>query len=289
RLLHRDHLCRHRTAPQPRSVARTGGTDDQEHTPLRRLLAVRPATLWRMAGRGRRPAPRGESVDPGLGQAGTAGQQRIRSRHTAFRGRAGAAGTGQRPAGGGGRRLRSPTGGRLCPQPARALSDRPAVARARRALLDDTASFQLLSRRSHPRFARFRAAMQRAILPPPCVIFGGGLVRRRALFKAAGVAALFAGASSFPGARPAAAAPFWYDLFREWVPEIFRPLPEPPEHSTAIVIGSGFGASVAALRLARAGVRTTVLERGSRWPNDPWREIFTGDDLPDGRGFWHRT
>lgn len=114
-------------------------------------------------------------------------------------------------------------------------------------------------------------------------------MRRRALFKAAGVAALFAGASSFPGARPAAAAPFWYDLFREWVPEIFRPLPEPPEHSTAIVIGSGFGASVAALRLARAGVRTTVLERGSRWPNDPWREIFTGDDLPDGRGFWHRT
>ncbi|MGH8883302.1 MAG: GMC oxidoreductase, partial [Stackebrandtia sp.] len=66
-------------------------------------------------------------------------------------------------------------------------------------------------------------------------------------------------------------------------------VPDAPEHTEAVVIGSGFGAAVTALRLARAGVPTTVLERGSRWPNDPWREIFTGDDLPDGRGFWHAT
>jgi len=109
------------------------------------------------------------------------------------------------------------------------------------------------------------------------------------LFKAAGFAALFAGMSSISGVRPAVAAPLWHNLFREWVPEIFDPLPEPPGHSTALVIGSGFGAAVSTLRLAEAGVQTTVLERGSRWPNDPWREIFTGDDLPDGRGFWHRT
>jgi cholesterol oxidase len=87
----------------------------------------------------------------------------------------------------------------------------------------------------------------------------------------------------------AAADPIWDALFRLWVPEIFAPIPDPPEHSQAIVIGSGFGASVTALRLAEAGVQNVVLERGSRWPNDPWREIFTGDDLPDGRGFWHRT
>nr|WP_196812203.1 GMC oxidoreductase [Nocardia sp. CNY236] len=87
----------------------------------------------------------------------------------------------------------------------------------------------------------------------------------------------------------AATDPIWEVLFRAWVPEIFAPLPDPPEHSPAIVIGSGFGAAVASLRLAEAGIATTVLERGSRWPNDPWREIFTGDDLPDGRGFWHRT
>ncbi|WP_280181726.1 GMC oxidoreductase [Nocardia farcinica] len=114
-------------------------------------------------------------------------------------------------------------------------------------------------------------------------------MRRRALFKAAGVAALFAGAGSLLGGRPAVADPVWNGLFREWVPEIFAPLPDPPEHSPALVVGSGFGAAVTALRLAEAGVATTVLERGSRWPNDPWREIFTGDDLPDGRGFWHRT
>ncbi|BAD55153.1 putative cholesterol oxidase [Nocardia farcinica IFM 10152] len=103
------------------------------------------------------------------------------------------------------------------------------------------------------------------------------------------MAALFAGAGSLLGGRPAAADPVWNGLFREWVPEIFAPLPDPPEHSPALVVGSGFGAAVTALRLAEAGVATTVLERGSRWPNDPWREIFTGDDLPDGRGFWHRT
>ncbi|WP_432278228.1 GMC oxidoreductase [Nocardia carnea] len=87
----------------------------------------------------------------------------------------------------------------------------------------------------------------------------------------------------------AAAQPIWHELFAQWVPEIFEPIPDAPQHTEAIVIGSGFGAAVTALRLAQAGVATTVLERGSRWPNDPWREIFTGDDLPDGRGFWHAT
>ncbi|MFI5715112.1 GMC oxidoreductase [Nocardia sp. NPDC051750] len=117
---------------------------------------------------------------------------------------------------------------------------------------------------------------------------------RRALLKAAGAAALIgAVGSAVPKPGPvlprAAAQPIWHELFAQWVPEIFAPVPEAPQHSEAIVIGSGFGAAVSALRLARAGVATTVLERGSRWPNDPWREIFTGDDLPDGRGFWHTT
>lgn len=76
-------------------------------------------------------------------------------------------------------------------------------------------------------------------------------------------------------------------LYRALVPEIFAPLPDPPEHTEAIVIGSGFGAAVSALRLAQAGVRVSVLERGSRWPNHPWREIFASEGAPDGRGFWH--
>lgn len=114
-------------------------------------------------------------------------------------------------------------------------------------------------------------------------------MRRRALFKAAGTAALLGAVGTMAGTSAASTDPAWEALFRGWVPEIFAPLPDPPQHSPAIVIGSGFGAAVTALRLAEAGVATTVLERGSRWPNDPWREIFTGDDLPDGRGFWHRT
>jgi cholesterol oxidase len=114
-------------------------------------------------------------------------------------------------------------------------------------------------------------------------------VHRRAFFKAASTAALLGVAGTALSGGTAAADPIWEGLFRGWVPEIFAPLPDPPEHSPAIVIGSGFGAAVTALRLAQAGVANTVLERGSRWPNDPWREIFTGDDLPDGRGFWHRT
>lgn len=114
-------------------------------------------------------------------------------------------------------------------------------------------------------------------------------MRRRVLMKAAGMAALLGAATAMTGTGTATADPVWDDLFQHWVPEIFAPLPDPPEHSEAIVIGSGFGAAVTALRLAQAGVVNTVLERGSRWPNDPWREIFTGDDLPDGRGFWHRT
>ncbi|MBF6333402.1 GMC oxidoreductase [Nocardia transvalensis] len=114
-------------------------------------------------------------------------------------------------------------------------------------------------------------------------------MRRRALLKAAGAAALLGAASTGFGRGSASADIVWNELFRNWVPEIFAPLPDPPEHTEAVIVGSGFGAAVTALRLAEAGVPNTVLERGSRWPNDPWREIFTGDDLPDGRGFWHRT
>lgn len=78
-------------------------------------------------------------------------------------------------------------------------------------------------------------------------------------------------------------------MYRTLVPEIFAPLPDPADHVPAIVIGSGFGASVAALRLSQSGIQVAVLERGSRWPNDPWRDIFATDTIPDGRGFWHRT
>ena len=73
------------------------------------------------------------------------------------------------------------------------------------------------------------------------------------------------------------------------VSEIFRPPRAAAAHSEAIVIGSGFGASATALRLAQAGVGVTMLERGSRWPIDAWRPIHCSDLVPDGRGLWHRT
>lgn len=78
-------------------------------------------------------------------------------------------------------------------------------------------------------------------------------------------------------------------VYQMLVPEIFAPPPDPADHVPAIVIGSGFGGAITALRLAESGVQVAVLERGSRWPNDPWRDIFTADTIPDGRGFWHRT
>ena len=76
--------------------------------------------------------------------------------------------------------------------------------------------------------------------------------------------------------------------YRGNVPEIYASAPTPPAHTRAIVIGSGFGGAISALRLAQAGITATVLERGFQWPNHPTREIFTQDTLPDGRGFWFR-
>ena len=51
---------------------------------------------------------------------------------------------------------------------------------------------------------------------------------------------------------------------RARVPEIFGQQVCPPEHSPAVVIGTGFGGAVTACRLAEAGVQTTVLEPSGR-------------------------
>jgi cholesterol oxidase len=57
----------------------------------------------------------------------------------------------------------------------------------------------------------------------------------------------------------------------------------------AIVIGSGFGGSVAALRLGKAGIKTLVLERGRRWPITSAQNTFATYAQPDGRSAWFRT
>jgi len=73
------------------------------------------------------------------------------------------------------------------------------------------------------------------------------------------------------------------------VPELFSQVMRPPGHTPNLVIGSGFGGAITALRLAQAGEPVTVLERGFKWPNSPRRNIFANDVVPDGRAFWFKS
>jgi cholesterol oxidase len=116
---------------------------------------------------------------------------------------------------------------------------------------------------------------------------------RRTLLKSAaalGLGATIVGTSPAAKAEAATSNPLQVLKYKLVVPEIFATLADAPSYTQAVVIGSGFGGAVAALRLAQAGVQTTVLERGSRWPvPSNTRAIFANDTLPDGRGFWRQT
>ncbi|MGW3205147.1 GMC oxidoreductase [Streptomyces sp. NPDC001135] len=66
--------------------------------------------------------------------------------------------------------------------------------------------------------------------------------------------------------------------------------PDAVESAPAIVVGSGYGAAVAALRLGQAGIRTLVLEMGRLW-NTAGSDgrIFCSTAAPDQRSMWFRT
>lgn len=61
-------------------------------------------------------------------------------------------------------------------------------------------------------------------------------------------------------------------------------------HVPALVIGTGYGGSVAALRLAQAGVNVHMIEMGMAWdtPGSDGK-IFCTTTAPDHRSYWLRT
>lgn len=116
-------------------------------------------------------------------------------------------------------------------------------------------------------------------------------MKRRDFLKAAGISS----AASMASFSPSAKAVGLFDPFnifptnyKKLVPEVFW-TNRPPAYSPVIIIGSGFGGSIAAHRLTQAGIQCAVLERGSHWPTDNRREIHPHDSTPDGRSYWHRT
>ncbi|GAA3212087.1 GMC oxidoreductase [Actinocorallia longicatena] len=85
-------------------------------------------------------------------------------------------------------------------------------------------------------------------------------ITRRSMLAGASATAALTMAGTVPAARAAARTAARVPLTRE-------------EHRV-VIIGSGFGGGVTALRFAQAGVPCLVLERGIRWPTGPNAETF---------------
>ncbi|WP_329282104.1 GMC oxidoreductase [Streptomyces sp. NBC_01451] len=96
---------------------------------------------------------------------------------------------------------------------------------------------------------------------------------RRGLLTAAALGAVAAGGSVTGAGRARAATPFAAASVTE-------------RRERAVVVGTGFGGGVTALRLARAGVSTLVLERGRRWVTGPDSSTFCRFANMDNRSAW---
>lgn len=77
-------------------------------------------------------------------------------------------------------------------------------------------------------------------------------------------------------------------ILEKYLPELFERPPQLKHHTPVLIIGSGFGGSVSAYRLGKAGIKTSVIERGNRWPVDTKRAVFAHDMIADKRMFWQR-
>lgn len=63
-----------------------------------------------------------------------------------------------------------------------------------------------------------------------------------------------------------------------------------PAFTPAVVVGTGYGAAVTALRLGEAGLATLMLEMGQAWDRPgPDGKIFTGMMKPDRRSSWFKS
>src|SRR5262249_22610696 len=71
-------------------------------------------------------------------------------------------------------------------------------------------------------------------------------------------------------------------------PKAPEPVPTRKTYS-AIVIGTGYGSAVTALRLGESGIKTLMLEMGQLW-NKPASDgkIFCSVLAPDGRSMWFK-
>jgi len=70
------------------------------------------------------------------------------------------------------------------------------------------------------------------------------------------------------------------------LPGIPPVIPSATDHRNIIVIGSGFGGAIAALRLTQSGKEVLMLERGKRWTPDGTSRIFSKNVPVDRRATW---